>query len=219
MMRFRLVMLLGAATAFGVSTVYAQTPGTATLTDSGYAELTGGPTFGHTASGSVGGEAGYWVTARIGLFGEGGLMFNVATSTTDVKAKAIADFLSATFKAKQSAAYVDGGAIVRFSPKGRSTPYALLGVGTATATSKTTFAVNGKDITGELPQRGVQPGTDLSGSYTKFFVTVGAGAHIKLTGRWIADMSYRYGHIGKHAASGIPGINSSRLQFGIGTKF
>src|ERR1700730_10878938 len=82
MMRFfaRLVMLLGVTTASGVATLCAQTPSTAMPIDAGYAELTFGPTFGHKASASVGGEAGYWLTERLGLFGEAGYMNNVATS-------------------------------------------------------------------------------------------------------------------------------------------
>ena len=221
----RLVMLLGVTTAFGVATLFAQTPSTAapstvTPIDAGYAELTFGPTFGHKASASVGGEAGYWMNERLGPFGEAGFMNNVATSAIDVKAKKIADTIAATALAKQRAAYFDGGVIARFPAHDRFTPYALFGLGAARVSNKTAFAVNGTNLTaGQLVQQGVQLGADLSGSYTKLFVTVGVGAHVAITGRWIGDISYRYGRIGRDANSESAGINTNRLQFGIGSKF
>src|ERR1700730_4880679 len=223
----RLVMLLGVTTAFGVTTLFAQTPSTATPSDAGYAELTFGPTFGHKASASVGGEAGYWLTGpddgmiqRLGIFGEAGVMNNVATSAIEAKAKKIADTIAATAKAKQRAAYFDGGVIARFPAHDRYTPYALFGLGAARVSNKTAFAVNGTTLTAsQLVQQGVQVGSDLSGSYTKLFVTVGGGAHVAVTGRWIADISYRYGRILRDASTESAGINTNRLQFGIGAKF
>jgi opacity protein-like surface antigen len=216
----RLVMLLGVTTAFGVTTLFAQTPGTATPIDAGYAEVTFGPTFGHKASASVGGEAGYWLNERLGVFGEAGFMNNVATSAIDVKAKRIADPYGATAQAKQRAAYFDGGVIARFPVHDRFTPYALLGLGAARVSNRTLFAINGTNLTSaQLVQLGVQLGADLSGSYTKLLVTVGGGAHVAVTGRWIADISYRYGRISRDASTESAGINSNRLQFGIGAKF
>jgi opacity protein-like surface antigen len=223
----RLLMLLGATTVFGVTTLFAQTPNTATPSDVGYAELTFGPTFGHKASASVGGEGGYWLTVpddgmiqRLGLFGEAGVMNNVATSTIDAKAKKIADTFNGTARAKPRAVYVDGGVIARFPAHDRFTPYALFGLGVARVTNRTTFAVNGANLTtAQLVQLGVQLGADLAGSYSKLFVTVGGGAHVAVTGRWIADISYRYGRIGGDTPSETAGVNTNRLQFGIGAKF
>jgi opacity protein-like surface antigen len=221
----RLLMLLGATTVFGVTTLFAQTPNTATPSDVGYAELTFGPTFGHKASASVGGEGGYWLTVpdermiqRLGLFGEAGVMNNVATSAIEAKGKKIADVYGATALAKQRAAYFDGGVIAQFPTHGRFTPYALFGVGGARVTDKTTLAINGTTLTGaQLVALGIQLGTDLSGSYSKLFVTIGVGARVAITGRWIGDVSYRYGHISGETE--LAPINTNRLQFGIGAKF
>jgi opacity protein-like surface antigen len=222
----RLVMLLGVTTAFGGTTLFAQTPGTTSPDNRGYAELTFGPTFGHKASASVGGEAGYWLMEpggmieRLGVFGEAGVMNNVATSTIDAKAKKIADTFNGTARAKPRAVYVDGGVIARFPAHDRFTPYALFGLGVARVTNRTTFAVNGANLTtAQLVQLGVQLGADLAGSYSKLFVTVGGGAHVAVTGRWIADISYRYGRIGGDTPSETAGVNTNRLQFGIGAKF
>ena len=182
--------------------------------------MTFGPTFGHTASGSAGAEAGYYFDDfGFGVFAEGGRMSNIATSQIDAKAKVIADRIDGTFQAKQPATYFDAGLVKRFSPTHHITPYALLGIGAATVSNNVSFAVAGADVTSQLPQLGVQVGGDLAGSYTKVFVTLGAGGHMTLMDRWFADFSYRYGLIGKNAVSEYNAISTNRLQFGVGMKF
>jgi opacity protein-like surface antigen len=131
----------------------------------------------------------------------------------------IAGQINGTFSARQPAVYFDAGLMKRFSPRHHITPYALIGVGAASVSNKVSFAVSGSDVTGQLPQLGVQIGGDLSGSYTKVFVTVGAGGHMTLRDRWFADLSYRYGLIGKNTVSEYNAINTNRLQFGVGMKF
>ncbi|HEV3214155.1 MAG TPA: outer membrane beta-barrel protein [Vicinamibacterales bacterium] len=220
----QLVIMALVAVFVGVGTARAQTPGASE--DIGYAEVTFGPTFGHKTSGSVGGEAGLFLGSlgpgRIGVFGEAGRMANIATSEIETKAQTIAGAFNATFQAKQPATYFDGGVVMRFSPQHHFTPYALVGIGGATVSNKVTFAVGGTDVTSRLNQFGVQLGGDLTGSYTKVFVTVGAGAHVTLMDRWIADVSYRYGRVGQDTVSSqviYKGFNTGRLQFGAGVKF
>jgi opacity protein-like surface antigen len=220
-----LVMIALAVVFVGVGTVHAQTPG---LLDSslGYAEVTFGPTFGHKAGGSVGGEAGYYLDRfgfeHFGIFGEAGRMSNVATSEIDTRAQKIAGSINGTFQAKQPATYVDVGMVLRFPPSHHFTPYALIGIGRASVSNKVTFAVAGSDVTNQLNQFGVQLGGDLSGKYARLFVTIGVGAHVTLMDRWIGDVSYRYGHVGQDSVSGeviYNAINTNRLQFGVGAKF
>jgi opacity protein-like surface antigen len=185
-----------------------------------YAEVTFGPTFGHKVSASAGAEAGYYFEDYgFGVFAEGGRMSNIATSQIDAKAKVIADGIGGTFQAKQPATYFDVGIVKRFSPMHHITPYALLGVGAASVSNKVSFAIAGADVTGQLPQLGVQIGGDLSRSYTKVFVTLGAGGHMTLMDRWFADFSYRYGLIAKNALFEYNSISTNRLQFGVGMKF
>jgi opacity protein-like surface antigen len=191
-----------------------------TSTDRGYAEFTFGPTFGHKASASLGAEVGWWLTDSFGIFGEGGRMLNVASSTIGDHAGVIAQLIGGSADVKQPATYFDAGIVYRIPRDGKLQPYALLGIGGATVTNDVAFKVGGSDVTGSLlDQYGVQLGGDLSGSYSKLFVTVGVGAHYDLTSRWVADISYRYGYIGKNADSELPAISTNRLQFGAGLKF
>ena len=215
-----LVMMALVAVLVGVGTVHAQTPNAPAFPGVGYAEVTFGPTFGHKSGGSVGAEAGYFLEALgFGVFAEGGRMSNIATSQIDVKAQRIASEINATFQAKQPATYFDGGVVKRFSTVHHLKPYALVGIGGASVTNKVSFAVGGSDVTGQLTALGVQIGGDLSGSYTKLFVTVGAGAHMTLMDRWIADLSYRFGRVGANSTFEYKAFNTNRLQFGVGTKF
>jgi opacity protein-like surface antigen len=226
MKHFVMMALVALFVGVGAGTVQAQTPSSPGSQGMGYAEVTFGPTFGHKASGSVGGEAGYFLSPltsnRIGVFAEAGRMMNIATSEIDTKAQKIAGAINGTFQAKQPATYFAAGAVVRFSPLHHFTPYALVGIGRASVSNKVTFAVAGSDVTSQLNQYGVQLGSDLSGSYAKLFVTLGAGAHVTLMDRWIADASFRYGRVGPDTVQGeaiYKGINTVRLQFGVGAKF
>jgi hypothetical protein len=222
-----LVMMTLVGVLVGVGTVHAQTPGAPASPGIGYAEVTFGPTFGHKASGSVGGEAGFFF-GRVGIFGEAGRMSDIATTQIETKAQLIAGAINGTFHAKQPANYFDGGVVWRFTTLHHVTPYALVGVGSANVSNRVTFAVAGLDVTNRLNQLGVQVGGDLAGSYTQVFVTAGAGAHATFKDRWIADASYRFGRVGQDTVPGrdtVPGeviykpINTNRLQFGVGAKF
>jgi opacity protein-like surface antigen len=185
--------------------------------DRAYAEFTVGPTFGHKSSASFGAEGGYWFSDFIGVFAELGRMRDVATSDIEDKAKIIAGGINGTSTAKQPATYFDAGVSVRLLTSSRFTPYALLGFGFARVSNDVRFAINGTDVTSQLPQLGVQIGSDLSGDYSKRFITLGFGTHINVAARWLADVSYRYGSIG--ATTELNGISTNRLQFGIGAKF
>lgn len=210
-----LEMMTLAVVLIGVGTVHGQTSASA---GAGYAEVTFGPTFGHKVSGSVGAEAGYDFDS-IGVFGEVGRMSNIATGQIDAKAQVIAGSLNGTFQAKQPATYFDAGVVKRFSTTHHVTPYALFGLGGASVSNNVKFAIAGSDVTSQLGQRGVQLGKDLSGGYSKLFVTFGFGGHMALNDRWIADFSYRFGRVGQDTATEYKAINSNRLQFGVGTKF
>lgn len=195
--------------------------------DRWYAEFTVGPTFGHTTSVSFGGELGWWLTDTIGIFGEGGRMQNVATADFDDKAALIANFIGGSADARRRASYFDAGAVYKLPLDmldGRGHPYVLAGVGGAHVSNDVTFRVGGSDVTGSLlDQFGVQLGSDLAGTYNKVFVTVGAGVHVDLTGRWLADISYRYGRVGSNKdADGqviVKALNTNRLQLGVGVRF
>jgi opacity protein-like surface antigen len=186
-----------------------------------YGELTAAATLGHKSDSSVGGELGYTWTEERQLFLELGRMGNVATSAVDDRAQIIAQAIGASASVAQKAIYFDAGLKYRLADRGRWRPYGLLGLGVARVKTESNFSVNGNDVTNQLDQFGVQFGSDLSGSVTKFLLTLGVGANVPFGSRYLADLSYRYGRI--FARSGAieddTGINTQRVQAGVGIRF
>jgi opacity protein-like surface antigen len=149
-------------------------------------------------------------------------MANVATTDVDARAQIIGNAIGASVSTVQRAAYFDIGVKYRILKEyGRWRPYVLLGVGAAGVKTTADFAINGNDVTGQLDQFGVQLGRDLSGSLTKAFLTVGAGASMPLGKRYQVDLSYRYGRIFAKTSQidNDQGINTQRAQVGIGIRF
>jgi opacity protein-like surface antigen len=215
-------------TACGIGTAHAQTPGGGP--DRGYAEFTAAATLGHKSDSSIGGEAGYSLTDALQVFVEVGRMGNVATTDVDARAMIIGNAIGASVSTKQRAVYVDIGAKYRLSEHSRWRPnwlhdrwrpYGLLGVGTASVKTTTNFSIGGNDVTGQLAQYGVQLGNDLSGTLTKAFLTVGVGTNATLGKRYLLDLGYRYGRIFARTGqiANDRGINTQRLQAGIGIRF
>jgi hypothetical protein len=188
-----------------------------------YLEFEGGATFGHKSSGSLGGEGGYRISRMFDVFIEGGHMKNVATEDVDRRAQLIANFVGATVSVAQRVNYFDGAVRYRF----RQTramghvvePYATFGAGLVQVRSDTVFSVNG---TAMPPQAlGIQTGNDLNGTVKKGFITIGAGGHAPLGKRYFADLSVRYGRILARTSEieNDVGINTTRLQLGVGIRF
>jgi len=209
-------MLIALMVAGRVGTVDAQT-----TDEQWYAEFTAAATLGHKSDSSVGGELGYTWTDERQLFFEFGRMGNVATSAVDERAQFIARAIGASASVAQKATYFDAGLKYRLAERGKWRPYGLLGLGLARVKTQSNFSVNGNDVTNQLDQFGVQLGSDLSGSVTKFFLTVGVGANVPFGRRYLADLSYRYGRIfGRGGAiEDDAGINTQRVQGGVGIRF
>jgi len=184
-----------------------------------YAGLTLGATFGHKSSGSVGFEGGGMLGGPIGIFVEAGHMMNVGTEDLDARAQKIANAVGATASASYKVNYFAVGVRVAPDLALRARPYAVLGGGVAGVTAETALAVNGTTVPPE--NLGVQFGSDLNGSETKGYFTIGFGVMYPLMTRFFVDGSYRYGHIS--AKTGViendTGINTNRLQIIIGAKF
>ena len=149
------------------------------ITTGPYAQFQTGLTVGSTVSGLFGGEVGLSGKA-FDLYFEGGKMLNTKTSEMDAAAKTIADALAApgttvTYDAKQPVNYFDVGFWLRPPTTGKLQPYVGIGLGSAGVTRETRFIANGTDITGQLPQMGVQLGGDLQGEERGFFFTFGGG--------------------------------------------
>ena len=186
-----------------------------------YAEFTGGANFGHTSSGTLGAEGGYRIKGPWQVFFEAGHMFTVGSSDLDARAQTIGNAVGATTSASYKISYYDGG--VRYNPqilfRNMFEPYLELGFGGATVTAQTTFAVNGTVVPPE--SLGVQLGEDLSGTVGKGFIMFGGGATSAFATRYFADGSLRYGRVLARTSviENDTGINTLRLQFGVGIRF
>jgi opacity protein-like surface antigen len=222
----RFAMVLVVMLAGGVGSVAAQTPDAATATESHpwYGELAAAATFGHKSSGSVGFEGGYRINDEWQVFIEVGRMSNVATTDVDQRGQIVANQIGGSVSTTQRAVYFDAG--VRYQPERFTTgmwhPYGFLGLGAASVKTSAAFSVNGTDVTGHLLDvYGVQLGNDLHSTLTKLFLTAGVGVTVPFKNRFLVDISYRYGHISPKTSEiqGDPGINTNRLQAGIGVRF
>jgi opacity protein-like surface antigen len=216
--RYSAAIVVIAASAVG--TARAQTVA-ATVPDRGYAAFTIGATLGHKSDSSIGGEVGYGLTDALQVFFEAGRMGNVATSDIDARAQKIANTFGASVSAVQRATYYDAGLKYRLSQYGMWRPYVLLGLGAASVKTTVNFNVGGNDVTNRLDQFGVQLGSDLSGTLTKTFLTIGFGSDVTFGKRYLAGLSYRYGRIFSKTSEidNDRGINTQRVQAGVGIKF
>ena len=186
-----------------------------------YAEFTGGANFSHTSSGTLGAEGGYRINGPWLVFFEAGHMFAFGSSDLDARAQNIGNAVGASPSATYKVNYFDGG--IRYNPKivfrNMFEPYLELGFGGASVTAQTTFFVNGVAVPPE--SLGVSLGDDLNGTVGKGFIMFGGGANYAFRGRYFADGSLRYGHV--LARTGViendNGINTLRLQFGVGMRF
>jgi opacity protein-like surface antigen len=227
----RIASVIALAVLGAASVVRAQTTPAAGTTDSQfYAEFTLGPTLGHQSSSLYGGEGGVRLTRDFAVFFEGGHMRNVGTKDLDTRALQIANFIGGTSSTASRVNYFDVGArynlpLMIQAPFGEKwQTFALFGVGAAHVTNASNFHVAGSDVTNQLfDLYGVQLGSDLSGHFTKPFVTLGFGLDVTFAKRYFGELTYRYGHISKDTAGSgdvdLAAINTQRVQFGFGIHF
>jgi opacity protein-like surface antigen len=214
----RLVTFVGIVALAGVSRLQAQTA----TEPRWYAEATAAATLGHKSDKAFGGEVGGRLGESIDVFIEGGHMGNVGNSDLEARAQRIADFLggnvgSSAYKVN----FFDIG-LKYAMPIGAWRPYVALGAGVARIKPEVTFGIGGTDVTGDLPNRGVQLGTDLAESANEFLFVIGFGTTYTFAKRYFVDGSYRYGRT--TAAHGgdeviIKGLNTQRAQIGVGIRF
>lgn len=220
MKRFgRLVMAFGIAAAGLTGTASAQSA----TTEKYAAEFTVGPTFGNKAGASVGGEFDYKLGKEWLAFFEAGHMTNVATGDMDDRAAVIANVIGGSADVGEKADYYNFGVKYLFVPFGKGyQPYAGLALGAAHVTKDVVFSVGGSELSESdlLNTYGVQLGSDLAGSTTKFMMVIAFGVSRDFARRYFADLSYRYGAIFPTGSiEDDKTINSQRLQFGFGLRF
>jgi opacity protein-like surface antigen len=217
----RSVVCLAIAVLACGSAASAQTPSAAPDSDHGYVEGVVQSAFGNVTSQSYGAEFGITVMPGLQVYGEGGMVRDVATKEISTAAQTIAGALSQTqtnvgYHVKQPVDFVVGGIKVVVPTQSKLRPYVMAGAGIAKVTQDANFSVGGTDVTASLPTTyGIQLGTDLSGSYTKMMISLGGGVVWPAWQRLVLDFQYRYGRI---LAEDV-GINLSRAGIGIGVRF
>jgi hypothetical protein len=216
-MRSCVALAVGMLTLAGVAS--AQTPASASYTDHGYVEGVIQSAFGNVTSQSFGAEVGFTVMPNIQVFAEVGKVRDAATASIGTAAQIIAAGLSQTqanvaFRVKEPVTFGVAGLKFVVPTAGTLRPYVLAGGGVASVKQDVAFTVGGTDVTSNLPQLGVTLGSDLSGTFTKPMVVVGAGAMWPWQ-RLVVDLQYRFGRI----FAEDEGINVSRAGIGIGVRF
>ena len=87
-----------------------------------------------------------------------------------------------------------------------------MGLGLASVKTSTTFGPS---------QQTYVLGNDFSSTLNKLFLTAGVGVTVPFKSRYLVDISYRYGHISAKTSEILDdvGINTNRIQAGIGVRF
>lgn len=184
-------------------------------------EVFAGPTLGHKSSGFVTGELDWRLNNKIDVFFEGGHMANVATSNLDTNAAIIANAIGAQVGSTGiSVNHFDVGIRFRITPpRPNIQPYVIVGIGGASATTETTFTINGQVI--DPAGLGVALGGDLSGSNTKTILVFGGGIVYPFRERYFADFGYRFGGILSNVSDieNDTTIKTQRIMLGAGVRF
>ena len=216
------------AAAAGAANAGAQTAPAAAPRDSRFfVDVNGGATFGAKSGSAVGLEAGARLfngqdSSGLDVFLEGGRMSTIGDSALDARAKLIADLIRGTSSASYRVTFGDVGVRYRLPMAGMVKPYVALGVGVAKVETRSTYTVNGTDVTSQLLSTyGVQLGGDLTDSLNKVLVMVGGGVNVTFAGRFFGDLSYRYGHIlaKTDVIESDSALKTQRLQVGVGVRF
>jgi opacity protein-like surface antigen len=171
-----------------------------------------GATFGHSSSSNYGAEIGYRINAKWQIFIEAGHMGNITSADAESRANKLATALGTTANVVQKGNYGDAGVRYRLMDSGRWHVYATTGIGATSVDTETSFASGGTNVA---------LGSDLSGHVTKTFFVVGGGVTTPITSKIFGDLSYRFGRIFPNtgAIEDDKGINTQRLQVGIGFRF
>ena len=184
--------------------------------DTGYAEFFGQSSFGNVTSQAYGGEVGFTIKPQLQVFGEVGWVRNTAPASLGANAQIIASGIAAvagstTYQAKQPLTFGVGGVKYRVPIEGsRIMPYVLGGVGFGTVKRDVTFTTSSGDAS-----QYATIGTDLSGSETKFMLSLGGGVDIPIGSAVLLDVQYRFGHV--YTSDG--GLNVNRAGAGLGFRF
>jgi len=185
-----------------------------------YAGLTTGVAGAAKSGGAFGGEAGVRTWRSLDVSLESGWFQNAVRSESLDSATTLANYLQASqgkpagSNVKEPAAYLTINGRWVFESQRKWRPYGIVGVGGARVSHKSSFTLNGADISGSLNQYGVTLGNDLSGHTSHAAVTAGLGVLIPWN-KWYVDVGYRLTSI--LVSGGAANVN--RLNLGFGARF
>ena len=213
---FTLVFAVGLCRA---ATVQAQA--TTSAPSPYYLAVDAGATLGHSSDKFIGAEAGLRWQDTWDAFLEGGHIGNVATADLDSRATLIANSLGATASAVQKVNFADIGVRYHSPVMEKWDGYVSAAVGLAQVANETVLSVNGTAVTPE--SLNVAFGADLNGTVRVGLIVFGVGARRDIDQRYFIDLSYRFGRtFAKSDADDnvvVPGLNTQRVQVGIGIHF
>jgi opacity protein-like surface antigen len=215
-MRWCVMLLVGALTLDGVA--HAQSAGSSS--GDTYVEGVAQSAFGNVTSQSFGIEAGVRIGSDSEVFGEFGRVADVATTEIGAHAQLVANELAqlqsnVSFSVAEPVRFFAAGIKYGVPTSWTLKPYVLAGFGLATVKQDVAFRVGNSDVTSTLSQFGIALGGDLSGSFTRPMVVVGAGAMYPIHGSFFADFQFRYNRIFA-PGSAIP---IGRAGLGLGFRF
>ena len=157
------------------------------------------------------------------VFIETGHTGNVGNTDLEARAQVVADFIGGTVgTTAYKLNYFDIGVKYRVMETGRWHPHVGVGIGFAHITPEVTFAVNGTDVTNQLPELGVQLGADLSEVAQHVSLRLRPRTQVDFGSRYFADLTYRYGRTGSASQDNevlVEGLNTQRVQAGVGIRF
>jgi opacity protein-like surface antigen len=217
-MRLGVIVTLGTLALGGVAHAQSASAPAATR---GYVEAVAQSAFGNVTSQSYGGEIGITVRPNLQVFVEGGQTRDVATAELSAAALIMAGALSqaatgSAFTVREPVSFGAAGVKWLVPMQGSKVqPYVMAGAGIASVKQDVKFTVNGTDVTSNIQQYGIVLGSDLSGSFSKPMLVLGAGVTYPMWQRLVLDLQFRFGRIFAEDA----GINVSRLGLGIGFRF
>jgi hypothetical protein len=183
-----------------------------------YASAVVGATFANVTSSMFGGEVGLRIGDSMEVFAEAGRMTDVTSKDTADGAALIGAALgtlgkgTASWTVTSPVNYGAGGIRYLFS-RGSLEPYVALTVGVANVEHKSTFALNGTDVTATLSTLGVRLGADLGGRTNSMIFSAGGGVR-KPLGALVVDVGVRYGRIFSD-----PATDTFRVYGGLGFRF
>lgn len=186
------------------------------------AEVDAAATLGHSSSSSFGGEVDRRVGEAWDVTFEIGGMRNITSSAVQDRADLIATQIGATADPIQKAVYYDFGLKYRLMSDGKWNPYVGLAFGGARVSTNTTFAQNGQTLSDDqLAANLVALGADLDGHVMKPLLVFALGVQLPFHDRFFLDGSYRYGRIFPRTGEidNDKGVNTQRLQVGVGIRF